>query len=500
MNDTAQKKIVPEDEIAAGRRQFFTLFPSIMLPMFLAVVDQTIVATALPAIAERFGRVEQISWVVIAYLVAATIAAPVYGRLGDAFGRRRLMFVALTVFMAASLVCAASASLLMLVFGRVLQGLGGGGLMTLSQALIGEAVPPRARARFQGYLAAVAVTSSMFGPVAGGFLTQYFGWPSIFLINIPVGLLAFALVLRLQDRTAGAAAGRFDVWGLALFAVFVAAFLVMLERAQRLQASLLPSILALLALVVLSAAVLVWREKRAPDPLFPLPVFRNPSIWRSDLLAACHGAILVSLITYLPIYLRVTRDASAGEIGLFLMPMMAGVGAGSMTTGQIVSRTGRTAVVPSLGLVVVVFGLVALGLFADRMADWQLSLFLAFTALFMGTVMGVVQVTVQSAAGSAMLGTAAASVQFSRSLGAALGTATVGAVLFAVLTTIDPQATETFARLFQATSDPLKSMDAASLAAIRDDIRFAFRICFLTIAAFAACATVLAWTIPLRRI
>ena len=169
MNDSAQTDIAPEDEIAAGRRQFFTLFPSIMLPMFLAVVDQTIVATALPAIAERFGRVEQISWVVIAYLVSATIAAPVYGRLGDAFGRRRLMFVALAVFMAASVVCAVSVSLLMLVLGRILQGLGGGGLMTLSQALIGETVPPRARARFQGYLAAVAVTSSMFGPVAGGF-------------------------------------------------------------------------------------------------------------------------------------------------------------------------------------------------------------------------------------------------------------------------------------------------------------------------------------------
>ena len=500
MNDPVLSKIAPEDEIAAGRRQFFTLFPSIMLPMFLAVVDQTIVATALPAIAESFGHVEQISWVVIAYLVSATIAAPVYGRLGDAFGRRRLMFFALAVFMAASLLCAASASLLMLVFGRILQGLGGGGLMTLSQALIGEAVPPRARARFQGYLAAVAVTSSMFGPVAGGFLTQYFGWPSIFLINVPVGLLAVVLVTRLGNKPGGAPAGRFDVWGLALFAVFVASFLMMLERAQKLQADLLPSIAALFVVVLLAAVVLVWREKRAPDPLFPLPVFRNPSIWRSDLLAACHGAVLVSLITYLPIYLRVSRGATAGEIGLFLVPMMAGVGTGSMTTGQIVSRTGRTAIVPSCGLLVVVAGLLALAFFVDSMTDLELSLFLAFTALFLGTVMGVVQVTVQSAAGSAMLGTAAASVQFSRSLGAALGTATVGAILFAVLTTIDPHATAIFARLFQATSDPLKSLDAVTIATIKDDIRFAFRICFLSVAFFATCAAMLAWTIPLRRI
>ena len=308
------------------------------------------------------------------------------------------------------------------------------------------------------------------------------------------------LVTRIRNRPGAAPAGRFDVWGLALFAVFVASFLVMMERAQKLQASLLPSILALFVLVMLAAVVLVWRERRAPDPLFPLPVFRNPSIWRSDLLAACHGAILVSLITYLPIYLRVTRDASAGEIGLFLVPMMAGVGTGSMTTGQIVSRTGRTAIVPSCGLLVVIAGLLVLAFLADRMTNLELSLFLAFTALFIGTVMGVVQVTVQSAAGSAMLGTAAASVQFSRSLGAALGTAAVGAVLFAVLTTIDPRATEIFAGLFQARSDALAALDPATIAALKNDIRFAFRICFLTVSCFAACAAALAWTIPLRRI
>ncbi len=302
---------MPDD---GGRRQFFTLFPSIMLPMFLAIVDQTIVATALPAIASSFGSVERVSWIVISYLVATTIAAPVYGRLGDALGRRRLMFVALGVFMAASVICAASVSLGMLVAGRVLQGLGGGGLMTLSQALIGEAVPPRARARFQGYLAGVAVTSSVFGPVAGGILTEAFGWRSIFLVNIPVGLIAALLVLRVTNRPGEAERGRFDLAGLVLFAAFVASFLVMLEQAQKLQAANLPSILVLGAVSLASVVVLVWRETRAHDPLFPIPVFRNPAIWRSDLLAACHGAVLVSLVTYMPIYLRVVHGATASEI------------------------------------------------------------------------------------------------------------------------------------------------------------------------------------------
>src|SRR5258708_5727189 len=178
-------------------RLFLTVFPSIMLPMFLAVVDQTIVATALPAMVATLGGVERVSWVVIAYLVAGTIAAPIYGQLRDVYGGRPMMFVALGVFLVASVMCAVSTSIEMLAAARVLQGLGGGGLMTLSQALIGETIPPRERARYQGYLAGVMVTSSTFGPVAGGLLTHHFGWRSVFLVNIPLELVVVLLTLRL---------------------------------------------------------------------------------------------------------------------------------------------------------------------------------------------------------------------------------------------------------------------------------------------------------------
>jgi len=184
-----------------GPLVFLTVFPSIMLPMFLAVMDQTIVATALPAIAGSMRNVERISWVVVSYLIATTIAAPVYGQLGDIFGRRRLMFVALSIFMVASILCALAPNVELLTVARILQGLGGGGLMTLSQALVGEAIPPRERARYQGYLAAVAVCANTFGPVAGGYLTGYFGWRSIFLINVPIGLVALLLARGLPART-----------------------------------------------------------------------------------------------------------------------------------------------------------------------------------------------------------------------------------------------------------------------------------------------------------
>ena len=193
----------PAGPSEAKHPAFLTVFPSIMLPMFLAVVDQTIVATALPAIAAATGEVERASWIVVSYLIAATIAAPIYGRLGDAFGRRRMMYVALGVTIVASLLCAAAPTVELLTAARVLQGLGGGGLMTLSQALIGEAIPPRERARFQGYLAAVAVCANTFGPVAGGLLTEHFGWRSIFLINVPIALLGALLTWRLPTAHDG---------------------------------------------------------------------------------------------------------------------------------------------------------------------------------------------------------------------------------------------------------------------------------------------------------
>jgi len=165
---------------------FRTVFPSIMLPMFLAVVDQTIVATALPSIAASLGSLGRVSWIVVGYLVATTVAAPVYGQLRDVYGSKRMMFLALAIFIVSSLLCAVASSVELLTICRILQGLGGGGLMTLSQAMIGETIPPRERARYQGYLASVMVTSSTFGPVVGGYLTHHLGWRSVFLINVPI--------------------------------------------------------------------------------------------------------------------------------------------------------------------------------------------------------------------------------------------------------------------------------------------------------------------------
>jgi EmrB/QacA subfamily drug resistance transporter len=479
---------------------FVKVFPSIMLPMFLAVADQTIVATALPAIASSLGEIERASWVVVSYLIANTIAAPVYGRLGDTFGRRGMMIVALSIFVLGSVLCAIAPNIEFLTAARVLQGFGGGGLMTLSQALIGETIPPRERGRYQGYLAGVSVSSSTFGPVAGGYLTQVFGWQSIFWINVPLGLIAGLLVLRLDTRPADRRRTTFDIPGLVLFIMFVSPVILALEQVQRMDMRTLPLALGLLAFGIFSLVLLIWQEQRNTSPLLPPRLFKQPSIWRSDGLAACHGAALVSLITFLPIYLRAVRGATPAEIGLLLLPLTFGIGIGSMITGQLVTKTGRTAVYPTYGLTLATLGLLVLAFEIPYMSLRQLPWVFGFVALAMGSVMAVVQITVQTVAGPRMLGTGAAMVQFSRSVGAAFGTATVAAVLFSILAATDRQTAGLFGAIIEQGPEAIAALPAARQAVIQSEIADAFRAAFITIALFTSAGTWLAWSMPLRRL
>jgi EmrB/QacA subfamily drug resistance transporter len=490
----------PTEPAGAQRPAFLTVFPSIMLPMFLAVVDQTIVATALPAIVAATGRAERASWIVVSYLIASTIAAPLYGRLGDAFGRRRLMYVALGVFVVASLLCAAAPTVELLTLARILQGLGGGGLMTLSQALVGEAIPPRERARYQGYLAAVAVCANTFGPVAGGYMTEHFGWRSIFLINVPIGLVAVALTWRLPSRAIERTPWKLDPAGLVLFTVFVASTLLALEQTQRVDLSALPFAGGLFVAGIIALVLLVRQENRAPSPLIPMSLLRRPAIWHSDALAACHGAALVSLITFLPVYLEVVRGETPSTTGLLLVPLTIGIGTGSLVTGRLVSKTGLTTVFPVVGLALVTLNLLILAFWASAISVTALAGLMLWNGLFMGTVMGVVQVTVQSDAGTQRLGEAAASVQFSRSIGAAFGTALVATVLFGMLTLQNPEAARVFATLVEHGREFTPTLDPAQRAAIQADIAEAFRAAFLTMAAFTTAGLFLALTNPLRRI
>ena len=498
--DNVQPATVPFVASPVSRGLFFRVFPSIVLPMFLAAVDSTIVATALPAMAGTLGDVERISWVVVAYLMATTIAAPVYGRLGDALGRKRLLLMALVVFIAASMLCAAATSILALVAARVLQGIGGGGLMTLSQALVGEVVPGRERGRYQGYLASVFMVSSTFGPVAGGWLTQHWGWQSVFLVNLPLGLVALVLALRLPEGGARADRIRFDWLGLVLFAGFVIPLLLALEQAQRISAAAAPAIVGLVTLATGSLWLLLRQERRISGPLIPVALLRQGAIWRADAMGACVGATIVSGVTFMPIYLQVVRGAAPSEVGLLLLPLTAGIACGSLVTGRLISKTGRTAIFPSIGQAVVTGAWLFMAFGAGWVPTHVLPVVFLVLSMALGTTMPVVQITVQTVAGPKNLGAASASVQFSRSIGAALGTAAVGAVLFAVLASHDPKVAGLFADIVQRGPALLDSLTADVRAMLASEIAGAFRAAFLTIACFSTTALLLAWSLPVRRI
>jgi MFS family permease len=469
---------------AAAKGLFRAVVPPIVLPVFLAAADGTIVATALPAIAADLGEVERLSWVVLA----------------DLFGRRRMMIIALVVLGTASVLCAVAPSFELLLAARVLQGLGGGGLMTLAQALIGENVPPRERGTYQGYLSANIVAGSTIGPVIGGLMTEAWGWRSVFLGYTPLCVIAVLLVLRLPSGQAAAGRARLDVTGMILLTTFVVPLLLAVTQLQRLDPQALPQIALLLLGAGAALALLLWQQSRTAAPLLVLSLLRIPAFWRADVMAFCSGASLTGLLTFMPIYLQVVTGTSAAGTGMLLIPWTGSVASGSVLTGWLISRTGRTAIFPMLGLCVTAVTLVILAIWAPGMSGVALASVLAIGGVCQGTAMLTAQVTVQAVAGTRHLGAAAASAQLARSLGSAFGAAATGAVLFGSLTAADPDIAALFLDMVRRGPAVLASLAADRQVAVQDAVAQAFRGVFLTVACFSVTIVVMAATLPLRRL
>jgi MFS family permease len=482
------------------RRLFLTVIPPIALPVLLAAADSTLVATALPAIGAALGHVRLLSWMVVANLIATTIAAPAYGRLADVFGRRRMLLASLGVFVSAALLCAAANSIFLLIAGRVLQGLGGGGLMTLCQALIGEHVPRPARGRYQSYFAVFIMAGSFLGPVAGGVLTESWGWPAVFLAYAPVCAVALVLAARLPPGTGAGRRGGFDVPGMALLAAFVIPLLLAVGRLQRPTLTALPLTLALAATAGVALVALIRQQSRTGSGVLALPLLRQPSFWRADAMAACSGASLMAMVTFLPLYFQVVGGASPARSGLLLMPLTVGVSAGSVLTGRLVARTGHTALFPGIGLAVTAATMLAAAAWGPRLGAVELSALLALGGFCQGSAMLIAQITVQLVASPRQLGVASASVQLTRSLGSAFGAAVAGAVLFALLAAQDGQATAQFLALVQHGQGALAALPAPARLAARAEIADAFRGVFLTVAVFSCTIVAMAWTMPMRRV
>jgi MFS family permease len=483
-----------------SRSLFLAVVPPIMLPVILGAADPTVIATTLPAIGAAFGHVRLLPWMVVANLMASTIAAATYGRLADLFGQRRMLLTAMVLFVVAGAVCAAAPSLYWLIAGRVLSGFGGGGLTTLSQALIGTLVPVRARGRYQSYYAACIVAGSAIGPVAGGVLAGAFGWRAVFLSYLPPGLLALALIARLPPEPPRRRAG-IDLAGIMLLGAFVVPFLLAVSRLQRPRLADLPMTLAIAAFAALALVGLLRQQRGAgAGGVMALPLLRNPAFWRADLMSACSGASLTAMVTFLPLYFRVIGGLASGRAGLLLMPLTVGVSLGSVATGWLISRTGRIAIFPMLGLGFTAATLVAAAGFAPELGVRGVAWLLALGGVAQGTAMLTAQLTVQLVAPVRMLGAAAGSVQLSRSLGSAFGAAAAGAVLFGLLGWYDPHAGAVFAALVRHGPGALAALPGPARAAARAAIGGAFRGLFLAVAVLSLTIVAAAATMKLRRV
>src|SRR5215831_5305647 len=418
--------------------QFLNLFAAVFLPMFMAAVDQTLLATATPAIAAALGGLRDTSWIAVAYLLAAATIVPVYGRLGDARGRRNMLLVALAVFALGSLACGAAQTLPQLVAGRVLQGLGGGGLMTLSQSIIGELVPPVERVRFQGYFALIFTTASIGGPIVGGIVVSHVSWRWLFFANLPFAIFAAWRLSRLPvGERHPPSAGPPDIAGHVLFAVGALSTLYWLTSAGHRFAWGSAIGMALAATGAVSLAALYLHERRHRSPFLPVDLMRQRTIGFSAILVLLFAACLFSMVFYLPIYLQLGHRVSPAVSGLLLLPLTLGQVTAAMTSSRILRRTGNPYPIPVIGMATASTGLLLLGLLPPHMG---LVIVLGFViGVGLGTVMPINQVVVQTVAGRARLGAVTALTSLFRSTGGAAGAALFGSLAFAMIPGADRQ-------------------------------------------------------------
>jgi EmrB/QacA subfamily drug resistance transporter len=400
-----------------------------MLP---AVLDQTILATALPTIASSLGRLTDVSWVVTAYVIAAASATPLWGKLGDRHGRKRLLQVALAMFLGASALCGAAQGITMLIVVRAVQGVAAGGLMTLSMAAIGDIVAPRERGRYQGYIAAAFAVATVLGPLLGGVLVDHASWRWVFYVNLPLGLLALAaLSLRLPASHPDRPRARLDLLGAGLLAgATTALMLACLWGAER-YAWDSTVIIILMITSLLLAVMLVARERRAVDPIVPLKLLRTPTVAVASVVLFLSTAALFAITVFVPLFLQATTHASPTQAGLLLVPMMAGITVSTILSGRISARTGSYKPFPIAGLALMTGGLALLAVVASHPSRTATGAGLVLFGLGFGMVGQMLIVAVQNSVERRELGVATAITSFFRGLGGAVGAAVLGTVFAA---------------------------------------------------------------------
>jgi len=429
MEETAAPPPTPGGENQLTHRQVLIVFSGLMLGMLLAALDQTIVSTALPTIVGDFGGLQHLSWVITAYLLTSTASVPLYGKLSDMYGRKPLFQIAIAVFLIGSFLSGASQSMLQLILFRGVQGLGGGGIMAMAMAIIGDIVSPRERGRYQGYTGGVFAVSSVAGPLLGGIFTDHLSWRWIFYINLPTGILALvvtSVVLKLPYRRLN---HPIDYLGSVLMVAGVSCLLLVASWGGTEYGWTSPTIIGLATTGIVLIGLFVLQEQRAVEPLLPPRLFGVRIFSVSSLIGLVVGATMFGAIAFLPIYLQVVKGASATSSGLRLIPLMVGLVSTSVASGQIISSTGRYRVFPIAGMAIVCIGLWLLSRLSRTTGMIEVSAYMLVLGIGVGMVMQVMVLAVQNAVEFRDLGTATAGVNFFRSMGSAFGVAVFGSIL-----------------------------------------------------------------------
>jgi EmrB/QacA subfamily drug resistance transporter len=416
-------------EAPTARKDILVVMGALMLTMLLAALDQTIVSTALPKIASEFNALNELSWVVTSYLIASAVVTPIYGKLSDIFGRKRMLTIAVLIFLLGSILSGIASSMIQLVIFRGIQGVGAGGLMALVFATIGDVVPPRERGKYQGLIGAVFGVSSVIGPLLGGFFTDHLSWRWIFYINLPLGALALtAIALRLHVPTVRRE-HKIDYLGAALLTVSVISLILASVWGGVEYAWTSATIVGLIVGGLVFGGFFIWWEQRAPEPILPPHLFADRTFVVSSLLSFVSGFAMFAAIIYLPEYFQVVRGYSATKSGLLMLPLVAGLLSASVMSGRLISSTGKYRLFPIFGTVLTGFGLLLLSTIETTTSIWVLSLWMLITGLGIGSFMQVMTLAVQNAIGYKDLGTATSAVTFFRSMGSSFGTAIFGAIL-----------------------------------------------------------------------